>query len=143
MAERGKAGSWQFSDKQQGVATIIMNTGALIQDSVLDDRSEHQRIRDALLRTQGQLTVEDAQFAQSVWREIELFLASGQQPPPVLLPEITSARPGESQTFFIEELTRLCTEMLKRINTIPNKVNIRLLQLLNTFVIPARWRVRL
>ncbi len=114
-----------------------MNTGVLIPDPILDDRKERERIAQGLQRLVGEnLTPEDAEFGEQVFRDLRALLAAGGDSRPSLLPKITSLRPGEPQYVLLTELLRLPTQMLFKMNQVPNKNRVAFLRLLNTEMIP-------
>lgn len=115
-----------------------MNIGVLIEPPNLDDELEQERVARAVLRMIGDnLSIEDAQFGQSVFAEIERILNDGEEIPDALLPVISTMYPGDPQYVLTVELSRLPSQMIKRLNMVPAKMRVAFLNLLNTTIIPA------
>lgn len=113
-----------------------MNTGVLIPTPVLDDRQEELRIAQSLVRM-GKRNIQDVQFDFEVLRQAESILLAGGSLPTELIAGITSMRVGEVPYTLCSELARLPSQMLFRLNQVPELMRIAFLQLLNTTLIPA------
>ncbi len=110
----------------------------LIEEPVLDTRTEAERISDRIHRTIGNLTPEAAQLAVTFFELLKKKLESSGPVSAPLTPELTSARPGEPHVVLLTEIERAITETIFRLNQVPNKNRIAFLRLLGVVQLSAQ-----